>query len=174
MATATPSAELCLTIDCKLESDADSMPRTVGRLSIERHASQFRCVEFHDGIDGPSELAPLFDGMTATSAGKAWTSFVDSSRDADLCLFVGPGIGPIVFSNLVIEGAQFQVFEAADGEPRLIGKPWHRLEAMAMAKRIIAAGGCPVVVSFHFMDDDEWDTTDIESAEGSPESIEAT
>ncbi|QDV66974.1 hypothetical protein Poly24_06640 [Rosistilla carotiformis] len=174
MAIATQFAALRLTIDCKLESDPDSMLRTVGRLSIERHASQFRCVEFHDSIDGPSELAPLFDSMAAKTAGEAWTSFVDSSRDADLCLFVGPGIGPVVFSDLAIEAAQFQVFDAADGEPRLIGKPWHRFEAMAMAKRILAGGGCPIVVSFHLVADDEWDSTDIVSVEGSPESIEAT
>ncbi|WP_417748318.1 hypothetical protein [Rosistilla oblonga] len=157
-----PSISQTLNVTCQLDYDDDQRPWNIGRLSVDRHESLFRCAMFDDSSPG---IKPSSCSITPQPPGEAWDQFVDPVRCADLNVFVGPGPGPVVFDNLVVEPVRYQVFDAKNATPELIDKPWHRFEAMQLAKDIVARGGCPVVVGYHLEPESDWDSAQVAVAE---------
>jgi len=160
----TAAVESRIVLRSRITPPDDAHPWEYGPATLERHPSGFRIFDLYVTVDGKTSVVPLRDGENCGAA-EAWRDFANDIHYNDATAFVGPGTTPVVFESLVIEPAKFRVFDVTLDRPVLVGDYWHRLAALEQAKAIVKSGGCPLVVSPHWQQHEEWDD-DVTAEDG--------
>ena len=127
-----------------------------GPATFERHPNGFRVFDLHVTSSGETSVVPPPYDDSNRDAAESWQNFISDIHYTDAAVFVGPGSTPVVFDSLVIEPVKFRVFDCTLGRPVIVGDYWHRLTALEQAKAIVKSGGCPLVVSPHWQQLQEW------------------